>query len=281
MPLGDQARALLTSALRDPLVVTRYRAKMVQVPGSDRPGDLPPLLATAIRHLPQLRGAQGVRARRSVRWPDLRDLPWPSPTAESLRVLRSTEAVAIDPGSGPDLRTMLRHSAPRTRAMRALQPDQAAGLRRRPGSPGMRAVQRRRPGPRLSPVRTDRPLHADRRCPTCVVTECVTNLLAGPDGIVPTQVGGLHQLLLTENPARPQIWLYHTKWSRLLETLIAGSHPLTHERLDALAGQHQSVRHLRQALIHQVPYRSGMSPWPPSNNGSTPCCPASPHTTPH
>ena len=35
MPLGDQARALLTSALRDPLVVTRYRAKMVQVPGSD------------------------------------------------------------------------------------------------------------------------------------------------------------------------------------------------------------------------------------------------------
>lgn len=34
MPLGDQALALLTSALRDPLVVTRYRAKMVQVPGS-------------------------------------------------------------------------------------------------------------------------------------------------------------------------------------------------------------------------------------------------------
>jgi len=33
--LGDQARALLTSALRDPLVMTRYRAKMVQVPGSD------------------------------------------------------------------------------------------------------------------------------------------------------------------------------------------------------------------------------------------------------
>ncbi len=35
MPLGDQARTLLTSALRDPLVVTRYRAKMVQVPGSE------------------------------------------------------------------------------------------------------------------------------------------------------------------------------------------------------------------------------------------------------
>ncbi len=35
VPLGDQALALLTSALRDPMVVTRYRAKMVQVPGSD------------------------------------------------------------------------------------------------------------------------------------------------------------------------------------------------------------------------------------------------------
>ncbi len=35
MPLGDQARALLTVALRDPLVVARYRTKMVQVPGSD------------------------------------------------------------------------------------------------------------------------------------------------------------------------------------------------------------------------------------------------------
>jgi len=124
----------------------------------DRPGDLLPLLATAIRHLPQLRGAQGVRARRSIRCPDLRDLPWPSPTAESLRVLRSTEAAAIDPGSGPDLRTMLRHSAPRTRAMRALPPDQAAGRRRRPGSPSLRAVQRRRPAPRLPPVRTDRPI---------------------------------------------------------------------------------------------------------------------------
>ena len=28
MPLGDQARTLLTSALQDPLVATRYRAKM-------------------------------------------------------------------------------------------------------------------------------------------------------------------------------------------------------------------------------------------------------------
>jgi len=36
MPLGDQARTLLTSALLDPLVVTRYRAKMVQVPATVR-----------------------------------------------------------------------------------------------------------------------------------------------------------------------------------------------------------------------------------------------------
>ncbi len=92
--------------------------------------------------------------------------------------------------------------------------------------------------------------HADRRCPTCVVTERFTNLFTGPDGVVPTQLRGLHQLLLTENPARAQLWLYHTKWSRLLETLIAGGQPLTHELLDVLAGQHQSVRHLRQALIH-------------------------------
>lgn len=35
MPLGDQALALLTAALRDPLVVARYRSKMVQVPGSE------------------------------------------------------------------------------------------------------------------------------------------------------------------------------------------------------------------------------------------------------
>ncbi len=93
-------------------------------------------------------------------------------------------------------------------------------------------------------------LHADRRCPTCIVTERVTDLLTGPDGVVPTQLRGLHQLLLTENPARAQIWLDHTKWSRLLEALIAGGQPLTHELLDVIAGQRQSVRHLRQALIH-------------------------------
>lgn len=35
MPLGDQAMELLTVALRDPAVVARYRAKIVQVPGSE------------------------------------------------------------------------------------------------------------------------------------------------------------------------------------------------------------------------------------------------------
>lgn len=35
MPLSERGVALLTAALRDPEVVIRYRAKIVQVPGSD------------------------------------------------------------------------------------------------------------------------------------------------------------------------------------------------------------------------------------------------------
>ena len=42
MPLGDQSRTLLVAALRDPLVVARYRAKMVEVPGSDCRGGVGP-----------------------------------------------------------------------------------------------------------------------------------------------------------------------------------------------------------------------------------------------
>lgn len=57
--------------------------------------DLPPLLVTAVRHRPRLRGVQSVRARQSIRCPDLRHLAWLSPAAEDLRVLRSTEAAAI------------------------------------------------------------------------------------------------------------------------------------------------------------------------------------------
>ncbi len=148
----------------------------------DRPGDLLPLLATAIRHLPQLRGAQGVRARRSIRWPDLRHLPWPSPTAESLRVLRSTEAAAIDPGSGPDLRTMLRHSAP--------APGRCAHCNHSRPLVGADAQGARVCGPCSGDGRDHACrqcgrialLHADRRCPTCIITERVTNLLTGSEG---------------------------------------------------------------------------------------------------
>jgi len=70
-----------------------HRQAAVQI--RDRPGGLPPLLATAVRHLPRLREIQSVRARQSIRCPDLRHLPWPSPADEDLRVVRSTEAAAI------------------------------------------------------------------------------------------------------------------------------------------------------------------------------------------
>ncbi len=38
MPLGDQARTLLTSALRDPLVVTRYRPRWFRCRGQNACG---------------------------------------------------------------------------------------------------------------------------------------------------------------------------------------------------------------------------------------------------
>jgi len=173
--IGDQARALLTSALRDPLVVTRYRTKMVLVRACAFCG----------------------------------------------RLRRPRSTLALGPICGPCFATV-RRAPERCAHCHQIRPlvgadDQGARVCGPCSGDGRDHACRQCGQIAL--------LHADRRCPTCIVTERVTNLRTGPDGAVPTQLRGLHQLLLAEDPARAQLRLYHTKWSRLLETLIAGGQP--------------------------------------------------------
>jgi hypothetical protein len=87
-------------------------------------------------------------------------------------------------------------------------------------------------------------------CLACTTKARVRELLAGPDGQIPTQMQGVATFLLEDNTAeRTQQVLNGAEWIKVLRELTASGEPITHQMLDDL-GQGMQVRHLRHVLVH-------------------------------
>lgn len=87
-------------------------------------------------------------------------------------------------------------------------------------------------------------------CLACTVKARVHQLLAGPDGQIPTQLEGFATFLLDDNtPEQTQEVLNGAEWIQLVGELAAVGELITHEVLDDL-GQGMHVRHLRHVLVH-------------------------------
>jgi hypothetical protein len=87
-------------------------------------------------------------------------------------------------------------------------------------------------------------------CLACAVKARVHQLLAGPDGQIPTQLEGLATFLLADTtPEQAQEVLNGSQWIQLVGALTASGEPITHQVLDDL-GHGMQVRHLRHVLVH-------------------------------
>jgi hypothetical protein len=92
-------------------------------------------------------------------------------------------------------------------------------------------------------------LNSDEHCLGCVTRERVDQMLAGPDGTVHPQLGGLRSLLLGDNtPEQIYVWLHGSKWALLLAELAHAGEPIKHDTLDARP-QLVEVQYLRQILV--------------------------------
>ena len=92
-------------------------------------------------------------------------------------------------------------------------------------------------------------LNAEQHCLGCVTRARVEHMLAGPNGTVHPQLGGLRSLLLSDNtPDQIYDWLHGTKWAQLLAELAHRGEPITHDTLDGRP-QQVEVHYLRQILV--------------------------------
>lgn len=87
-------------------------------------------------------------------------------------------------------------------------------------------------------------------CLACTVRTRVNDLLAGPDGKIPTQLGGVATMLLEHNtPEQTREVLNGARWMQLLGELVARGELITHTVLDEF-DQDLHVRHLREVLVY-------------------------------
>lgn len=87
-------------------------------------------------------------------------------------------------------------------------------------------------------------------CLACSANARVRELLAGPDGRVPTQLEGIVKFLLEDNaPERTHEILNGSGWIQTLRGLVTAGRPITHQALDELP-QDNSVGHLRSVLVY-------------------------------
>lgn len=93
-------------------------------------------------------------------------------------------------------------------------------------------------------------------CERCILARRMRSLLTSPDGEIPGWAKPVEQALLsTKNPQSMFGWLRRSEGARVLEGLVSGTLPLTHEALDGL-GPNKAVAHLRELLV-----ASGALPW--------------------
>lgn len=89
----------------------------------------------------------------------------------------------------------------------------------------------------------------DGRCPQCVLTERVRDLLSDEHGTMPAQLVPLVEVLANlKNPYPALTWLRRSQAARLLAELAARPADITHELLDTLP-QHRATHYLRGVLV--------------------------------
>ncbi len=93
-------------------------------------------------------------------------------------------------------------------------------------------------------------------CERCILAHKMRALITAPDGHVPEWAEAIEQSLLsTKNPQTMFVWLRRSYGARVLQELVSGALPLTHEGLDGL-GPNKAVAHLRDLFV-----ASGALPW--------------------
>jgi hypothetical protein len=92
-------------------------------------------------------------------------------------------------------------------------------------------------------------LYERGRCERCALVRRATELLAGPDGTVPTELAAVHAAIVTSaTPRKALNWLRSGAGAPILAAIAAGTMPLTHAALD----EHPKPRaadHVRQMLV--------------------------------
>jgi len=92
-------------------------------------------------------------------------------------------------------------------------------------------------------------LYERGRCDRCTLARRTNQLLAGPDGTVPTALAGVHAAIVASAAPRKALnWLRSGAGAPILAAIATGTMPLTHAALD----EHPKPRaadHVRQMLI--------------------------------
>jgi hypothetical protein len=92
-------------------------------------------------------------------------------------------------------------------------------------------------------------LYERGRCERCALARRTAELMAGPNGIVPDALIGVHDTIISSAAPRKALnWLRQGTGAPILAALASGTMPITHQALDAHPSP-RAANHIRQMLI--------------------------------
>ena len=92
-------------------------------------------------------------------------------------------------------------------------------------------------------------LYARGRCDRCALARRATELMAGPDGVVPAALMSVHDAIVASaTPRKALNWLRQGAGAPILAEIARGSLALSHEALDDLE-RPKAANHVRQMLV--------------------------------
>lgn len=144
-------------------------------------------------------------------------------------------------------------------ALRRRGTCQSCGTERRLVSPPGRAATTCCDCAGLAPMHTctvcgrEDKMYERGRCDRCALARRATELLTGPDGVVPPTLAGVHATIIASaTPRKALNWLRQGAGAPILAELAHGTLALTHEALDAHE-RPKAANHIRHMLIaHNV-----------------------------
>lgn len=92
-------------------------------------------------------------------------------------------------------------------------------------------------------------LYERGRCDRCALARRTTELMTGPDGVVPAALSAVHDAIVASaTPRKALNWLRQGAGAPILAELAAGTMALSHEALDA-HGRPMAANHVRHMLV--------------------------------